>query len=89
MWQKLSSPNAIQTSKCGRKRSATSGPRARRRVQELIRLYGAGGDGTKLHVVSYLSGVRTSESMTKIREIANGETDPVIREKALDYVLGR
>ncbi len=59
-------------------------------VQELIRLYGAGGDQTfKLHVLSYLSGVRTSESMTKIREIAEGETDHVIREKALDYVLGR
>ena len=56
----------------------------------LIRLYGAGGDQTfKLHVLSYLSGVRTSESMTKIREIAEGETDHVIREKALDYVLGR
>ena len=59
-------------------------------VQELIRLYGASGDQTfKLHVLSYLSGLRTSESMTKIREIASGERDPVIREKALDYVLGR
>ena len=59
-------------------------------VQELIRLYGDSGDQAfKLHVLSYLSGLRTSESMTKIREIASGETDPVIREKALDYVLGR
>jgi len=27
--------------------------------------------------------------MTKIREIADREADPVIRKKALDYVLGR
>jgi beta-lactamase regulating signal transducer with metallopeptidase domain len=59
-------------------------------VQELIRLYGAGNDQAfKLHVLSYLSGLRTPESMTKIREIAEHETDPVIREKALDYALGR
>lgn len=59
-------------------------------VQELIRLYGAGNDQTfRLHVLSYLSGLRTPESMAKIREIAEGEMDPVIREKALDYVLGR
>jgi hypothetical protein len=60
-------------------------------VQELIRLYGASGDQAfKLHVLSYLSGLRTStESMAKIREIANGERDPVIREQALDYMLGR
>ena len=59
-------------------------------VQELIRLYGASHEQAfKLHVLSYLSGLRTSESMAKIREIADGEADPVIREKALDYVLGR
>jgi beta-lactamase regulating signal transducer with metallopeptidase domain len=59
-------------------------------VQELIRLYGASGDQAfKLHVLSYLSGLRTPESLAKIREIAERETDPVIREKALDYVLGR
>ena len=59
-------------------------------VQELIRLYGASDEQAfKLHVLSYLSGLRTSESMAKIREIADGEMDPVIREKALDYVLGR
>jgi len=59
-------------------------------VQELIRLYGASHEQAfKLHVLSYLSGLRTSESMAKIREIADGETDPVIRAKALDYVLGR
>ena len=59
-------------------------------VQELIRLYGAGNDQAfRLHVLSYLSGLRTPESMAKIREIADGELDPVIREKALDYVLGR
>ena len=59
-------------------------------VQELIRLYDASPEQAwKLHVVSYLSGLRTPESMTKIREIADGEMDPVIRTKALDYVLGR
>ena len=59
-------------------------------VQELIRLYEASHEQAwKLHVLSYLSGLRTSESMAKIREIADGETDPLIRAKALDYVLGR
>ena len=59
-------------------------------VQELIRLYGASREqAMKLQVLSYLSGLRTSESMAKIREIADGEMDPVIRGKALDYVLGR
>jgi len=59
-------------------------------VQELIRLYGAGHDQTfKLHVLSYLSGLRTPESMAKIREIADSEMDLVIRDKAVDYVLGR
>jgi beta-lactamase regulating signal transducer with metallopeptidase domain len=59
-------------------------------VQELIRLYGAGNDRAfKLHVLSYLSGLRTPESTAKIREIADGDIDPVIRDKALDYVLGR
>ena len=59
-------------------------------VQELIRLYSAGNNQRfKLHVLSYLSGLRTPESMAKIREIADREMDPVIREKALDYVLGR
>jgi len=59
-------------------------------VQELIRLYGVSREqAMKLQVLSYLSGLRTSESMAKIREIADGETDPVIRGKALDYVLGR
>ena len=59
-------------------------------VQELIRLYGASHEQAwKLHVLSYLSGLRTPESMAKIREITDGETDPVIRAKALDYVLDR
>ena len=59
-------------------------------VQELIRLYGASREQAfKLHVLSYLSGLHAAESMAKIREIAAGETDPVIRAKALDYVLGR
>jgi bla regulator protein blaR1 len=59
-------------------------------VQELIRLYGAANDRAfKLHVLSYLSGLRTPESTAKIREIADGDMDPVIRDKALDYVLGR
>jgi beta-lactamase regulating signal transducer with metallopeptidase domain len=59
-------------------------------VQELIRLYGASREQAfKLHVLSYLSGLHTAESMAKIREIADGETDAVIREKALEYVLGR
>jgi beta-lactamase regulating signal transducer with metallopeptidase domain len=59
-------------------------------VQELIRLYGASREQAfKLHVLSYLSGLHTAESMAKIREIADGETDAVIREQALDYVLGR
>ena len=48
-----------------------------------------GDQAFKLHVLSYLSGLRTSESITKIREIANGERDPVLREQALDYALGR
>jgi hypothetical protein len=59
-------------------------------VQELIRLYSASREqASKLHVLSYLSGLQAAESMAKIREIAEGETDPVIRAKALDYVLGR
>jgi hypothetical protein len=59
-------------------------------VQELIGLYGASREqAMKLHVLSYLSGLRTSESMAKIREIADGDLDPVIRARALDYVLGR
>ena len=59
-------------------------------VQELIRLYGASHEQAfKLHVLSYLSGLHTAESMAKIREIADGETDAVIRKMALDYVLGR
>ena len=59
-------------------------------VQELIRLYGASREQAfKLHVLSYLSGLHAAESMAKIREIADGDTDPVIRARALDYVLGR
>jgi beta-lactamase regulating signal transducer with metallopeptidase domain len=59
-------------------------------VQELIRLYrGSRDHAFKLHVLSYLSGLHTSESMAHIRAVANGESDPVIREKAWDYVLGR
>jgi beta-lactamase regulating signal transducer with metallopeptidase domain len=59
-------------------------------VQELIRLYGSSREEPfKLHVLSYLSGLHTAESMAKIREIAERETDPLIRDKALDYVLGR
>jgi beta-lactamase regulating signal transducer with metallopeptidase domain len=59
-------------------------------VQELIRLYDAGhGRAFKLHVLSYLSGLRTAESMAKIRAIADGDRDLVIRDKALDYVLDR
>ena len=59
-------------------------------VQELIRLYGTSREqAMKLQVLSYLSGLRTSESMAKIREIADHETDLVIRARALDYVLGR
>ena len=59
-------------------------------IQELIRLYGASREQAfKLHVLSYLSGLHAAESMAKVREIAKGETDPVIRTKALDYVLGR
>jgi beta-lactamase regulating signal transducer with metallopeptidase domain len=59
-------------------------------IQELIQLYGASHERAfKLHVLSYLSGLRTSESMAKIRAIADGETDPLIRARALDYALGR
>jgi beta-lactamase regulating signal transducer with metallopeptidase domain len=59
-------------------------------VQELTRLYGASREQAfKLHVLSYLSGLHTARSMAKVREIADGETDAVIRERALEYVRGR
>ncbi len=59
-------------------------------VQELIRLYGASREqAMKLQVLSYLSGLPTSASMAKIREIADGDADPVIRAQASDYALGR
>ena len=60
-------------------------------VQELIRLYGASGDQAFQDSTSSAisPGYALPNRWRRSARSRNGEMDPVIREKALDYVLGR